>query len=125
MFYANPLYHKKLSEPLFIRISLHFYETAVLLLGTQKELVTPADVKTTFYNFPRRYPSMRLGGLVFSVKEIGLNRYRSASVCISRSFATLTRKEAVTRSYHGVSLTEKGKDVVRNYTEKNVNFPAR
>jgi len=29
-FFANSLYHKKLSEPLFIRISLHFYETAVL-----------------------------------------------------------------------------------------------
>jgi len=97
--------------------NLSALQKCILLLGTHREIVTPADVKATYYNFPRRYQSMRPSGVVFSVKEIGLNRYRSASVCISRAFATLTRKEAVTRSWHGVSLTKKGKDLVRNYKE--------
>jgi len=97
--------------------NLSALQKCILVLGTQKEIVTPADVKAAYYSFPRRYQSMRPGGVVFSVKEIGLNRYRSGSVCISMAFATLTRKEAVTRSWLGVSLTEKGKDLVRKYKE--------
>jgi hypothetical protein len=98
--------------------NLSALQKCILLLGTKKRLVTPADVKAAYYNFPRRYPSIRPGGLVFSVKEIGLNRYRCASVSISRSFANLTLKEVVIRSYYGVSLSEKGMEVAQNHQEK-------
>jgi len=75
----------------------------ILSLASEKDIVTPADVKSAYYGFPLR----RKGRFSFSVNEIGFNRYRTAGVCISRAFATLTRKGLVKRYYEGVSLTDK------------------
>jgi hypothetical protein len=69
MFYANPLYHKKLSEPLFIRISLHFYETAVIPDGYTGLIkygrITRIDIATDVANlnmkgFLFRYPGITI-----------------------------------------------------------------
>ena len=94
--------------------NLSALQKCILILGTKQELVTPADVKIAYYKFhQRRYPLWRPSSLIFSVAEIGLNRYRAASVSISRSFATLARKGIVIRSYHGISLTTKGREVAK------------
>lgn len=70
---------------------------------------TPADVKQLYYGFP----VTGNGCLLFSVKNIGLSRYRSAGVAISRSFDALARRGLVLRfrSWSGVRLTDEGREV--------------
>lgn len=81
-------------------------QKTILLLALSKngEILTPAEVKATYYGFPVR----RKGKLWFSVPEIGFRRYRVAGVCVSRAFATLERKELVVRSNTGLKLNEAG-----------------
>lgn len=70
---------------------------------------TPADVKKFYYGFP----VTGSGNLLFSVKNIGLPRYRAAGVAISRSFDSLARRRLVQRfhSWSGVRLTNEGREV--------------
>lgn len=78
-------------------------QKVILSLASEKDIVSPADVKAAYYGFPLR----RKGRFSFCVVEIGFNRYRAAAVCISRAFVTLARKGLVKRLYEGVSLTDK------------------
>ena len=70
---------------------------------------TPADVKKFYYCFP----VTGSGSLLFSVKNIGLSRYRAAGVAISRSFDSLARRGLVQRfhSWSGVRLTDEGREI--------------
>ena len=70
---------------------------------------TAADVKRAYY----RFPVSKKGRFFFSVKDIGLPRYRAAGVAISRSFDALARRGLAHR-YHGwtgVRLTDKGREI--------------
>ena len=77
---------------------------------------TPADVKKFYYCFP----VTGRGSLLFSVKNIGLSRYRAAGVAISRSFDSLARRGLVQRfhSWSGVRLTDEGREVALSLQRK-------
>ena len=93
-------------------------QKAILLMCLQPEYgstrgiirdCTPADVKQLYYGFP----VTGAGSLLFSVKNIGLPRYRAAGVAISRSFDSLARRGLVHRfhNWSGVRLTDEGRKV--------------
>ena len=74
--------------------------------------VRNSEVLIEFYNFPAHPPRpYHTGGQpqIFSRVEIGINRYKAASVSVVKSFDRLVKRDLAQRKYsHGIILTEEG-----------------
>jgi hypothetical protein len=81
------------------------------------------DVLIEFYKFPRHAPGpSHVSGTpqIFNRCEIGINRYRSASVSVVKAFNRLAKRGLAIREYnHGIVLTAEGtkkaKVLMKNY----------
>jgi hypothetical protein len=75
------------------------------------------DVLIEFYKFPAHAPGpSHVSGTpqIFDRREIGISRYRSASVSVVKAFNRLVRRGFAVRKYnHGVILTEEGAKVAK------------
>ncbi|MFX0066851.1 MAG: hypothetical protein ACFFC7_32360 [Candidatus Hermodarchaeota archaeon] len=62
------------------------------------------EVLIKVYKFPSHSP----GPQIFNRQEIGINRYKSASVSVAKAFNRLAERGLAHRKYnHGIILTEK------------------
>jgi hypothetical protein len=70
------------------------------------------EVLIEFYKFSFHSPSVNTTSgspQIFYRTEIGINRYRSASVSVAKAFNRLDRRGLAIRKYnHGIILTEEG-----------------
>ena len=70
------------------------------------------DVLIEFYKFPEHAPGpSHVSGTpqIFNRREIGINRYRSASVSVVKAFNRLVKRGLAVKKYnHGINLTTKG-----------------
>jgi hypothetical protein len=75
------------------------------------------DVLIEFYKFPKHAPGpSHVSGTpqIFSRHEIGISRYRSASVSVVKAFNRLVKRGLAVRNYnHGIILTEEGAKVAK------------
>jgi hypothetical protein len=86
--------------------------------GAGKEGVTNREVLIEVYNFPAHAsePGDITGNpQIFNRQEIGINRYKSASVSVARAFNRLaSRGLAIRKHNHGIILTEEGVKVTES-----------
>jgi hypothetical protein len=79
-----------------------------------------SEVLIGHYRFPHHPPSVYYTSGTpnrFRPAEIGLNRYRSASVSVVKSFQRLIKRGLATREYFsGITLTELGNETARALT---------
>ena len=72
------------------------------------------QVLIEFYKFPFHSPSVNTtsgGPQIFRRTEIGINRYRSASVSVVKAFNRLVKRGLAIRKHnHGIILTEEGNE---------------
>ena len=81
------------------------------------------DVLIEFYKFPEHAPGpSHVSGTpqIFNRREIGISRYRSASVSVVKAFNRLVKRGFAIREYnHGIVLTAEGakkaKALMKNY----------
>jgi len=76
--------------------------------------ISNKEVLIRFYKFPFHLPSANTTSgspQIFRRIEIGINRYRSASVSVVKAFNRLVKRGLAIRKHnHGIILTEEGKD---------------
>jgi hypothetical protein len=78
--------------------------------------VTNREVLIEVYKFQPIYSleEKRNGATIFDRKAIGINRYKAASVSVTKAFDRVTERGLATRKYnHGIILTEEGSKVAR------------
>jgi hypothetical protein len=75
------------------------------------------EVLIKFYKFPAHAPGpSHVSGTpqIFSRHEIGISRYRSASVSVVKAFNRLVKRGLAVREYnHGIVLTAEGTKVAK------------
>jgi hypothetical protein len=76
------------------------------------------EVLIKIYKFPFHSPSVNTTSgtpQIFRRAEIGISRYRSASVSVVKAFNRLIKRGLAIRKYnHGIILTEEGKEKAKN-----------
>ena len=85
--------------------------------------VTNSDVLIRAYGFRAHAPATGVSGSpqIFNRGEIGIRRYRSASVSVSKSFGRLINRGLVERNYcRRIVLTAAGKVEVLRLERKNI-----
>ena len=79
--------------------------------------VKNSEVLIEFYNFPAHPPgSNHISGTPqkFSRVEVGINKYKAASVSVVKSFYRLVKRDLAQRKQnHGILLTEKGMKIAK------------
>ena len=85
--------------------------------GEGSGYVKNGGVLIEVYGFPFHSPSVYTTSgtpQIFKRQEIGISRYRSASVSVVKAFNRLVKRGLAIRKYnHGIILTEKGVKVTR------------
>jgi hypothetical protein len=80
--------------------------------GCECGYVENRDVLIEVYKFPKHAPGPNhVSGTpqIFNRREIGINRYRSASVSVVKAFNRLVKRGLAIREHnHGIVLTEEG-----------------
>ena len=75
------------------------------------------DVLIEIYRFPAHSPSAHSTSgspKLFNRREIGISRYRSASVSVAKAFNRLVKRGLAIRKYnHGIILTGEGAKVAK------------
>lgn len=74
--------------------------------------VSPTDVKRVYYRLTENPRGTKIH---FSRNAIGIARYNSIAVTISRSFVRLVASGLAEKSYYGLRLTIKGEAVAIKY----------
>ena len=79
--------------------------------------VKNSEVLMEFYNFPAHPPGpSHTSGQpqLFSRVEIGINKYKAASVSVVKSFYRLVERDLAQRKQnHGIILTEEGMEIAK------------
>ena len=79
--------------------------------------VTNSEVLIEFYNFPAHPPGPYYTSgqpQKFSRVEIGINKYKAASVSVVKSFYRLVKRDLAQRKQnHGILLTEEGMKIAK------------
>ena len=85
--------------------------------GYESVYVKNRDVLIEVYKFPFHSPSANTSSgtpQIFKRQEIGISRYRSASVSVVKAFNRLVNRGLAIRKYnHGIILTDKGTKVAK------------
>ena len=96
-------------------------QKGILLLAAKKrmrfspgrDILTAAEVKRDCYQFK---PKRSWPRIIFSRADIGVNRYKAASVAIAKAFNRLTERGLTERvDGRGVKLTQEGAEVAANF----------